>query len=50
VSVLYVLSYKRDLLFSAMSFAYKNLYGSQPEDGFTKTAETCRCYDFVIIF
>ena len=24
--------------------------GSQPEDGFMKKAETCRCYDFLIIF
>jgi len=25
----------------------KNLYGSQPEDGFMKKAETCCCYDFL---
>jgi hypothetical protein len=27
----------------------KKLFGSQPEDGFMKKAETCR-YDFLIIF
>jgi hypothetical protein len=29
---------------------YKNLYGSQPEDGFMKKAETCRYYKFLIVF
>jgi hypothetical protein len=33
-----------------LSIVYKNLYGSQPEDGFMKKAETCRCYDFLITF
>jgi len=26
------------------------LYGSQPEDDFMKKAETCHCYNFLIIF
>jgi len=29
---------------------YKKFYASQPEDGFVKIAETCHCYDCLIIF
>jgi hypothetical protein len=32
------------------SVVYKNIYGSQPEDGFLKKVEKCRCSDFFIIF
>jgi len=40
-----------DLVFSeTLSFVYKNIFESQPEDCFIKRDETCRCYDCVISF
>jgi len=48
-----VLSCERDLVFSETLLAVytrKNLYGSQPEGGFTKIAETSRCNDISITF
>jgi hypothetical protein len=40
----------RDLVFSeTLSTVYKKTFGSQPEDGFMKKVETCRCYNFLII-
>jgi hypothetical protein len=38
----------QDLVLSeTLSIEYKNLYGSQPENGFMKEAETCRCYNLI---